>query len=216
VPPNPGNLSAFGLLAVDWRTDQMVTKVMREDAVDLSEVASVYRMLERDAVEMLQRDGIATDRIRLVREADVRYAGQSMEVRVQAPAGPINETFLVDLLAGFHAAHDRTFGYHYSGQQKVEVVNFRVSGFGLIERPQIPQLTLEESKPTERRSVRPVYFNGAFHDTAIYDRSSLPAGRHLAGPAVIEEFGSTTVVFPGQTLSIDPHGILIIRSGANA
>ena len=86
VPPNPGNLSAFGLLAVDWRTDHIVTKVMPEDAIDLSVVAAHYAALEKDAAATLEKDGIAPARIALVREADVRYAGQSMEVRVPAPS----------------------------------------------------------------------------------------------------------------------------------
>jgi N-methylhydantoinase A len=215
VPPNPGNLSAFGLLAVDWRTDQVVTKVMHEDAADLESVASAYRMLEQDAAETLWRDGIARDRIRLVREADVRYAGQSMEVRVQAAAGAIDRDFLAHLIAAFHAAHAKTFGYDYAGQQKVELVNFRVSGFGLIDRPQVPRLPPGETAAV-RKATRPVYFDGAFQDTAIYDRAALSAGSRVQGPAVIEEFGSTSVVFPGQTLTVDPHGVLIIRSGAEA
>ena len=60
------------------------------------------------------------------------------------------------------------------------------------------------------KSDRPVYFDGAFRDTPVYDRATLPPGRALNGPAVIEEFGSTTVVFPGQNLEVDPHGILIV------
>src|SRR5271155_1763815 len=87
VPPNPGNLSAFGLLAVDWRTDQIVTKVTHEDAADLPAIAALYTDLEAQAVTTLEQDGIDRSRIRLVREADLRYAGQSMEVRVPAPAG---------------------------------------------------------------------------------------------------------------------------------
>ena len=87
VPPNPGNLSAFGLLAVDWRTDHIVTKVMHEDAIDLPAVAAIYASLEKDATATLEKDGIAPSKIALLREADVRYAGQSMEVRVPAPAG---------------------------------------------------------------------------------------------------------------------------------
>jgi len=75
VPPNPGNLSAFGLLAVDWRTDRIVTKVMREDAIDLALIVSLYANLENDAVATLTRDGIDPARIRILREADVRYAG---------------------------------------------------------------------------------------------------------------------------------------------
>src|SRR5262245_35057643 len=91
VPPNPGNLSAFGLLAVDWRTDQIVTKVMHQDSVDLGVVAGIYAKLEQEAVCALTRDGIERSRMRLVREADVRYAGQSMEVRVPAPGGVVDE-----------------------------------------------------------------------------------------------------------------------------
>ncbi|MBX9776165.1 MAG: hydantoinase/oxoprolinase family protein [Xanthobacteraceae bacterium] len=212
VPPNPGNLSAFGLLAVDWRTDQIVTKVMHQDGIDLSAIAAIYTRLEQEAIETLARDGIERSRMRLVREADVRYAGQSMEVRVPAPGGAVNASFLASLIDAFHAAHKRTFGYNYAGQQKVEVVNFCVSGFGLIERPDIPKLPKRDGATLARKSVRPVYFDGAYRDTPIYDRGALLAGFRLDGPAIVEEFGSTTVVFPGQYLEVDPHGVLIVRS----
>ena len=210
IPRDPGNLSAFGLLAVDWRTDRIITKVMHEDAIDLATVATLYASLERDAVNSLERDGIDPVRIRVAREADVRYAGQSMEVRVAAPAGAVNAAFLAALIDAFHAAHLRTFGYNYAGEQKIELVNFCVSGFGLIERPRVPKLSVP-GRPTHK-SVRPVYFDGAFRETHIYDRAVLPPTFRLDGPAVVEEFGSTTVIFPGQKLEVDPHGILIVRS----
>ena len=211
VPPNPGNLSAFGLLAVDWRTDHIVTKVMHEDAIDLATVVSLYAGLEKEAVETLERDGIDPECIRVVREADIRYAGQSMEVRVAAPTGAIDATFLSGLIGAFHAVHLRTFGYNYAGQQKVELVNFCVSGFGLIKRPAMPKLAQRDGAMPTQKSVAPVYFNDAFRDTPAFDRATLPSGFQLEGPAIVEEFGSTTVVFPGQTLDVDPHGILIIR-----
>ena len=211
VPPNPGNLSAFGLLAVDWRTDQLVTKVMHEDAVDLPAIAAIYGGLENEAVTTLERDGIARARIRIVREADVRYAGQSMEVRVAAPTGKVDAAFIGSLVAAFHAIHLKTFGYNYAGQQKVEFVNFCVSGFGVIDRPRIPRLDKGTgAKPTS--VMRPVYFDGGLRDTPVFQRASLPAGFTLTGPAVVEEFGSTTVVYPDQRLEVDPHGILIVRA----
>jgi N-methylhydantoinase A len=210
VPPNPGNLSAFGLLAVDWRTDHIVTKVMHEDVIDLSEVASRYAALEREATATLQRDGIEASRIRLVREADIRYAGQSMEVRVTAPGGAVDTGFLAGLIGAFNAAHLKTFGYNYAGQQKIELVNLCVSGFGLIERPQMPKLAARDGEPMPK-SRRAVYFGTGFQETPVYDRASLPTGKRVEGPAVIEEFGSTTVVFPGQMVEADPHGILVIR-----
>jgi N-methylhydantoinase A len=210
VPPNPGNLSAFGLLAVDWRTDHIVTRVTPEEAIDIANVAAIYAGLESDAVATLEQDGIERARIRLAREADVRYAGQSMEVRVPAPAGEVDAAFIAGTIDAFHAAHLKAFGYNYAGRQKVEIVNFCVSGFGTIDRPTIPRLAgAKEAKPL--CGVRPVFFGGAFRDTPIYDRATLPAGFRLDGPAVIEEFGSTTVVFPGQRLEVDERGILIVQ-----
>jgi N-methylhydantoinase A len=214
VPPNPGNLSAFGLLAVDWRTDHIVTKVMHEDAIDLAEVAARYAALERDAAATLERDGIEASRIRLVREADIRYAGQSMEVRVTAPGGAVDATFLSGLIGAFNAAHLKTFGYNYAGQQKIELVNLCVSGFGLIERPQMPKLATRTGD-FGPKSSRAVYFGNQFQNTPVFDRESVPPGGRIDGPAVIEEFGSTTVVFPGQYVEVDPHGILVIRPVAS-
>jgi N-methylhydantoinase A len=216
VPPNPGNLSAFGLLAVDWRSDHMVTKVMHEDTIDLDAVAAAYRALEEEAVATLRRDGISADRIRLVREADIRYAGQSMEVRVPAPAGRVNRALLESLIAAFHATHDKTFGYHYAGQQKVELVNFRVSGFGILERPQLARIATGETVAPTPKATRPAFFAGSFRDTAVLDRAALAAGMRIDGPAIIEEYGSTTVVFPGQSLEVDAFGVLIIRREATA
>ena len=113
---------------------------MHQDSADLGAIADIYAKLEQEAVETLTRDGIERSRMRLVREADVRYAGQSMEVRVPAPGGAVDAQFLARLIDAFNAAHKRTFGYNYAGQQKIEIVNFCVSGFGLIERPEIPKL----------------------------------------------------------------------------
>ena len=213
VPPNPGNLSAVGLLAVDWRTDHLVTKVMTEDAVDLAALAQLYAALERDAIETLRRDGIEPARVRLMREADMRYAGQSMEVRVAAPDGTVDGRFLARLADAFHQAHRRNFGYDYRGQQKIELVNLCVSGFGMIDRPRMPRIAARPGTTPARKAVRPVYFDGAWRDTPVYDRATLSAGDRLDGPAVAEEFGSTTVVLPGQSLDVDPHGIMIVRRG---
>ncbi len=211
VPFNPGNLSAFGLLAVDWRTDHIATRVTREDAIRAGPLAEVYARLEREAVDTLARDGIDPSRCRTVREADVRYVGQSMEVRVAAPAGRVDDEFVARLLASFHAAHRKSFGYDYAGKQKVELVNFCVSGFGAIERPELPKLERQAGAAPARKGARPVFFDGGWSDTPIYDRAVLPAGHRLDGPAVIEEFGSTTVVWPGQWLEVDPHGIMLVR-----
>jgi N-methylhydantoinase A len=80
----------------------------------------------------------------------------------------------------------------------------------VIERPQLPTLALR-SADFAPKSTRPVYFDAEFRDTPVFERASLPAGGRVDGPAVVEEFGSTTVIFPHQYLEVDPHGILVIR-----
>jgi N-methylhydantoinase A len=136
-----------------------------------------------------------------------------MEVRVTAPAGTVDASFLDGLIQAFHIAHHRSFGYDYAGSQKIEIVNFAVSGFGMIERPSLPKLSPATGTPAPK-GERPVWFADGFVPTPIYDRPSLGAGAELRGPAVVEEFGSTTVVFPGQTLKVDDHGIMIISAVA--
>jgi N-methylhydantoinase A len=91
------------------------------------------------------------------------------------------------------------------------LVNLCVSGFGLIERPQMPKLAGRTGNPAPKSS-RAVYFGTGFLDTPVFDRASLPPAGRINGPAVVEEFGSTTVVFPGQYVEVDPHGILVIRA----
>lgn len=194
---------------MDWRTHHIATRVTHEDALDPAALARVYRQLESEASETLARDGIAPRNVRLVREADVRYVGQSMEVRVQAPGGAIDAAFVAALVDAFHAAQEKAFGYGYRGKQKVELVNCCVSGFGLIDRPELPKLAA--GRPAEPRASRRAFFGGAFVETPVYDRAALPPGARIHGPAVIAEFGSTTVGFPGQTLAVDPYGIMIVR-----
>lgn len=212
VPPNPGNLSAFGLLAVDWRSDHIMTRVVQQDELDPAEIADIYAKLEDEACETLIRDGLDASSHRYVREADVRYAGQSMEVRVTAPTGTFDAAAADALIEAFHATHERTFGYAYRGEQKVEIVNFCLSGFGTIDKPSLPRVAVDgKDAEAARKTNRPVYFEDGFRDTPVYDRTGLPAGTRIEGPAVVEEFGSTTVIFPGQYATIDDHGIIVVR-----
>ena len=120
-----------------------------------------------------------------------------MEVRVPAPSGKIDAAFITAVEA-FHAAHLKTFGYNYAGQQKVELVNFCVSGFGMIDRPRIP-------KSNDRRRRKSAAGRSISTANSATRRCSLaPRCRRafaLEGPAIVEEFGSTTVVFPGHISS---------------
>ena len=139
VPPNPGNVSAFGLLTVDVRNDYVRTHVAFAEPLDPGAVSGLYDDLAAQARTALTREGFAEEQHRLVRTADLRYFGQAFEVRVPVPDGVLDPDAIASVAAGFHAEHRALYGYDFAGDdsQPVEWVNLRVTGIGPIKRPEI-------------------------------------------------------------------------------
>jgi N-methylhydantoinase A len=204
VPPSPGIFSATGLLTTDLKRDAAVTVMRRLDELEQAELEEVFARLERAGAEELRREGVASDRIEFVRQLDVRYVGQSYELTVEAGA---------DLLARFHAEHERTYGFA-APEEPVELVSVRLTTVGRIEKPPAPVLDAEG--PARPKGERPVYFaeTDGFVDCPVYDRYALAAGTTLAGPAVVEELDSTTLVHPGFDVRVDGRGNLVIERRA--
>ncbi|MFD8561434.1 hydantoinase/oxoprolinase family protein [Streptosporangium canum] len=211
VPPDPGNVSAFGLLTVDVKNDYVRTFVTRELALDAA--AEIFGDLEAQAAEALGREGFAADRHVYARSADLRYYGQAYEVRVPAPAGPLDEAWRAEVLDRFHRAHQKLYGYGYRDDPRhgVEWVNLRVSGIGPITRPAIGR------RPYGAAGGGPAATREVFYDewgpAPIHRRADLTAGSVLSGPAVIEEYGSTLPLHPGFTATVDEFGNLEVRRG---
>ncbi len=197
VPPSPGNVSAFGLLAVDLKDDHVVTRVVRHDELDVDGVRVTFAGLEAEAAEVLRAEGVAKERTALVRSVDTRYLGEGHEIAV-----PAAEPFDVGAaVAAFHDAHERIYGYAYRQGEVVEFVNWKVTGVGRIERPRL-------EPPPPSGSGRPVGLRAGF---AVYRREDLPAGFRVEGPAIIEEYGSTTVVEAGFGIEVDRLANLVLR-----
>src|SRR5829696_8182436 len=184
VPRSPGIFSATGLLTTDLKRDAAVTLMRRLDEVEPAELEEAFADLERDGAAELRSEGVDGAAIEFLRQVDVRYVGQSFELTI--PAGD-------DLAERFHGEHERTYGFA-APAEPVELVSVRVTSVGRIEKP--PARALEPGGDTEPKSRRPVYYAeaGGYVDCPIYDRYALPAGARLAGPAIVEEFDSTTVV----------------------
>ena len=212
VPPNPGNVSAFGLLTVDVRNDYVQTVVSRHADLDLARVGTVFAGLEDRARHALDGEGFARDEQRMQRTADLRYVGQAFEVRVPVADGEVDAAAAEDVAQAFHAAHRQLYGYDFADdpRQAVEWVNLRVSGIGPIRRPDLVELPPAEGG-TDRAVTgsRRVFFDD-WVDTPTYDRTRLAPGDVVAGPAIIEEFGSTVPVHPGFAATVDPHGNLLL------
>jgi N-methylhydantoinase A len=200
VPRDPGNLSAFGLLTVDVRSEYVRTRVTRDPAPQ--ELEKVYAELEAEAGAALDRQGFAEHRY--VRSADLRYHGQAFEVRV-----PVGRADVAEVVARFHDEHERLYGYCHRGEP-VEWVNLRVAGVGPIDRPKPAVRPPGDGDPGRARTgVRRVFFDD-WTDVPVYARERLEPGDVLTGPAVVEEFGSTLPLHPGFAARVDGHGGLVV------
>jgi N-methylhydantoinase A len=213
VPPDPGNLSAFGLLTVDVRNDHVQTTISRHADLDLDRVRTVFGELEARAREALDGEGFPHDRQRIQRSADLRYVGQAFEVRVPVAGGDLDDAAAEDVAQAFHAAHRQLYGYDFAEdpRQAVEWVNLRVSGIGPIRRPDLLELPAAEGGADRAvTGSRPVFFDD-WVETPTYDRPRLAPEDVVHGPAVIEEFGSTVPVHPGFRATVDLHGNLLLE-----
>jgi N-methylhydantoinase A len=214
VPPNPGNVSAFGLLTVDVKNDYVQTHVALADVLEPATVATAYDDLTARAAAALALEGFAPERHQFVRTADLRYFGQAFEVRVPVPDGAVDAPVLDEVARRFHAEHKALYGYDFSGDptQQVEWVNLRVSGIGPIQRPEIQRAPVVEEGARPSRDLRSVCFDATegYVETPLYDRPNLPPGTTVTGPAIIEEFGSTVPVHPGFQVRVDEFLNLVV------
>ena len=215
VPPNPGNVSAFGLLTVDVRNDYVRTCVAKHDQLDLDTVTGIVGQLTTEAGQALDREGFARSEQRFARTADLRYFGQAFEVRVPVPDGRLDQAALEQVAAAFHRAHRELYGYHFADDpsQQVEWVNLRVTGIGPIRRPGLAEYPSVDGPA--RPGSRPVCFDGrSYRPTALYDRTELSPGDTVTGPAIIQEFGSTIPIHPGFSAVPDRYGNLLVTRAA--
>jgi N-methylhydantoinase A len=214
VPPNPGNVSAFGLLTVDVKNDYVQTHVSLADNLDPAALTGAYDALTAQAAEALRKEGFADEQHSFVRTADLRYFGQAFEVRVGVPEGPVDQGVLDQVAARFHAEHTALYGYDFAGDptQQVEWVNLRVSGIGPIQRPEIKKAPLGVGTSVEPKGRRNVCFDPAegYVDTPVLWRPDLAPGTTVTGPAIIEEFGSTVPLHPGFAARIDEYLNIIV------
>jgi N-methylhydantoinase A len=215
LPENPGNVSAFGLQVSDVRRDYVRTLVRRQHEADPAEVEAVWRDLEASGRTDLAREGVEVDTMRLIRSADARYVGEASECSVRVNPGTVGNAAIAHIWDAFHATHEQIYGFSYRGEQEVEIVNLRVQAIGEVNRPPTgaSDRAGDNGSVAQLPDTRSVWFDSDWADTPIYDRAALPPSSELAGPAIVEEFGSTSVVFPGWTACVDRLRNLVMTKG---
>jgi N-methylhydantoinase A len=204
VPVHSGAFSALGCLVSPVRYDAVQTYRARLESADAQGIESRLRALEAQCRAPLAEEGDAALRVRVQRSLDLRYAGQNYEIGVPYESG------LPALRAAFERRHRQLYGYA-TGEQ-VECVNLRVTAWIEDDWKLAPA-------PAPAGAATPAGEQRAFFPETgevlmpRYDRGLLPAGAPIAGPALIEDEWSTTVVYPGQRAAADRVGNLVIETG---
>jgi N-methylhydantoinase A len=206
LPKFPGALSALGILRADVAKDFSQTiRLPVQLARDLRRILHGYfARLEARGVREMRQEGFAPRHLRMERQVDARYVGQSYELTV--PAGG-------DFVAAFHRAHEKRYGYA-DPQRQIEVVNVRVRLAGAVPKPDLPRS--RAGKPDARPAItdrRTAIFAGRRLVTAVYDRARLRTGHRFGGPAIVAEYSATTVVPPGWQALVDAYENIRLRRG---
>jgi N-methylhydantoinase A/oxoprolinase/acetone carboxylase beta subunit len=218
IPVLPGVLCATGLLAADIEHEQSKTLLCPAGETDPPQLEAVFAALLEACARRMRVDNADPAGARATRLIDARYAKQSYELELQVPDGPITHETLKRLVEGFHALHERVYGHAQRGQAVVFVTARAVLAFRLAD-PQFSGVVGAGTLEDARKGERPALFdlNAGFVPTPIYDRPRLPAETPLAGPAIIEQPDTTTLIYPGQTARVDRFGNIIIHTdGAGA
>jgi N-methylhydantoinase A len=204
IPARPGITNALGCVVADLRRDYVNTV---NQPVAMLDEARVERILNGQAAagrQLIEREGVAVESLRLIFSADMQFQGQSHILTVALPGPRISRAELQQL---FERAYFERFGVELP-EIRAQLVNLHTAVIGV--RPRL-QLRLLEPKPGSAVAERGVWFAGGWRATPVYRRESLPV--RFEGPAIVEQLDCTTVLEPGNRAEVDAMGNLVVTIG---
>lgn len=213
IPVAPANFSAMGMLLSDLVHHYSRTLILDLKDVTASCIDSIFQELEGLGRSALEADGIEQQKREFHRSVDMRYFGQGgHSVTMPLAFGRFTEEQRQGLEAAFHRLHESTYGYRTD--EPVQIVHFRLQALGRLEKPDFrPIQNGGENACHAIKHERQVYWRQLDRVVAfpVYDRTKLLGGNSLTGPAIVEEATATSVVAPGDKLTVGPYGDLIIE-----
>jgi N-methylhydantoinase A len=213
-PPSAGVASALGLLVAPARVDRGATVGIRLDRGSIAELEAAFARLEEEARAVMAETGLKLESATVERLADGRFMGQGFDLVVALPPGPYEDSDggRAALRGAFEGAYREKFALTPPGVP-VEFINIRVA----VRAPVSGSEVVLEGRAgggarAALKGTRRAYFPDAdgWVETSVYDRYRLGVGDEIAGPAVVEEEGSTLVIGPGATAVVARSGNLVV------
>jgi N-methylhydantoinase A len=206
VPPDPGVLSALGFVAAGFANEFNQTLIRPLAELAPEDVRARLEALGAEARRWLAEEGVP-EASRAVRfEADMRYRRQGYEIPIEVDLTTLDT--LDALGARFDAEHQRLYGFTLPGG--VEVVNLRAAARGRSEELALASLEESSSPTAETSGTQRMWVEGGWVDAPVYERGSLRAGQRLAGPAIVAQYDSTTLILPAHVGVVHASGSILI------
>lgn len=214
VPLHPGLTSAMGLLQTDVRHLYLRSAVGLLSSYPVDEINAIFAELRRRATDDVSEEGLDVTEVCLKQQIDLRYLHQGYHLTVDGPDGEITQTHKQPIKAAFDDLHRRTYGAS-APEEDAELVTLRVVSEVPVPHLRLPRIAAGRGADARIRE-RPLYdlTSAEFANAYVYDRARLGADDRIAGPAIVEQYDSTTVVLAGQALTVDDFGNLLITEEA--
>jgi N-methylhydantoinase A len=209
VPPNPGVLSALGLLVSNLKAEFTRTCLQKARATDLSLIARVFGELEADAVAWLEQEDVPQDARQTTWTASVRYQNQGFELFIPWAGREVTPDALAATIAAFHQTHERLYTFAQE-DTPVEIVTLRVDAQGVFPAPAMREITRGGNTKDAIVVHQKMHLASGTVDGPVYDRARLGSDARIEGPAIVTQLDATTLVLDGQTATTDRFGNLLI------
>jgi N-methylhydantoinase A len=213
IPNAPGHFSAYGMLVADLRRDYVQTLFSQLEAMPFEQFDRILFESERQGIKDIRLAAGRDVTITATYALDMRYVGQEHAVPVNIPRGLFAARDVAGIKAHFDQVHKLRYGYA-SAKEGAEIVSVRCSFSGEMPKPSFDRITKGDDQASASVLIeqRPVYFpSTGFTETPVYARAGLLAGNKFAGPCLIEEHATTTVIPPATHVIVDPFGNLLIK-----
>ena len=210
VPPGPGVLCAYGDATTRVQDEAARTYITMASDLTTEKLADDLLSLKARASESLIEDGIAEDRLEVTYQADLRYAGQAFQITVEFTEAELREKGVAVLTDQFDAEHEQLFTFKLGDGHEILMIRAVVGASVTLKADiSIPKGSGDIGGALIHQSR--FFYEGDWHDAGIYDRGRLGAEDVVAGPAIVSEMDSTTVVLPGYSATVDTVGNLLIQ-----
>ena len=212
MPPFAGN-RRLGILCTAPKHNASQTFIATLDDAPMAQINATFDQMEAEMRSILTSEGVTPDRIDLTRELSVRYLGQGHAIEVPVAGRRLEEADRPAVAAAFDAQHLQRY-LHNAPEEPKEIVAVKLTAVGRIPMPRMQKSPLGAAAASKaaRGADRMVFIDGKPQPAAIYRREALVPGNEVAGPAIIEEPVSTTLLLPGQLARVDEYGNLVLSS----